>query len=79
MNEYKQVVPDWSDGSFDMEIEIPVTVNYAEIHGKLYWQIFCKGDIKGISNLADYLDKDTRDHVTMEIADRLNKQEAENG
>ncbi len=61
----------WTDGDLALDLELKLTVNYQELRGKLYSQVYLKGDEKGECNIAPFMCKDDRDFIEANIIDKL--------
>ena len=61
----------WSDGSFELDVDTTLVINYQEIREKLYYQVFVKGDEKGEHNLESYLPDADRGYIEDCIIERL--------
>ena len=61
----------WTDGDLTLDMELKLTVNFQEVHEKLYYQVFLKSDVSGKMNLEPYLDKEDRDFIECNIIDKL--------
>ena len=67
---------DWTDGDMELELDVKITVNYQE-RGKLYYQVFLKGDVDGEQELKKYLAKEDIDFIELSIIEAL--EEMDNG
>ena len=67
---------DWTDGDLTLDLELKLMVNFQE-KGRLYFQVFLKGDKEGKCDIAPYLEKGDRDHIETCIKDALG--EMDNG
>ena len=61
----------WTDGDLTLELELKLKVNFQELRGKLYSQVFLEGDEKGECNIAPFLCKDDRDFIECNIVDKM--------
>ena len=62
---------EWIDGSFELDMEFRIVVNYQEIREKLYYQVFLKSDEKGECDLKPHMCKEDVDFIEVCIIDAL--------
>ena len=68
---------EWTDGEMTLEMELPLTVNYAAKGDNLYWQAYHKGDVRGEHNIAPYMSKKEREWIETCIIDHMNELDRE--
>ena len=65
---------EWRDGDFELEVDLTLVINYQD-KGKLYYQVFVKGDEKGECNIAPYLPDDDKAWIETCVIEKLNEGE----
>ena len=62
---------DWTDGSFMLEMELPLLVNYQEIKERIYFQVFLQTDLKGEFEITRFLSKEEKLWIETNVVDAL--------
>jgi len=62
---------DWTDGSFTLEMELPLMVNYQEIKERIYFQVFLQTDLKGEFEITRFLSKEEKLWIETNVVDAL--------
>jgi hypothetical protein len=63
---------EWRDGDFELEVELKLVINYQD-KGKLYYQVFLKGDEKGECEITRFLPDEDKVWIETCVIEKLNE------
>ena len=68
---------DWTDGSFMLEMELPLLVNYQEIKERIYFQVFLQTDLKGEFEITRFLSAEEKLWIETNVIDALGENDGD--